>query len=139
MASSTRAVALLLHACAGALAGCSDQSEETKFVEAVIETYYDAQRQSKEIKRTIQNPEEVRKLASFFPRMGEGKESDEAAAEEAFGTITFTRKSGEPIRVSVSHSLDAWSEGQGDWPLSKDFEPYFLRLLQEDGDKPEKR
>lgn len=97
-----------------------------------ITSYYNAQRQPDRIKKTLKQPENVARLAQFFPQMGQGKESDTAAGWEAFAAIHFFYMNGAESRITVSFDLDTWSEGKGDWPLSEKFAPYFLRLLSDE-------
>lgn len=108
-----------------------------QFLEATIERFYTLE-PDKDDRRHLENstvtavddPEAVAKLAAFFMGMGEGKESDVAAGWEEFAKITFVRPNGDEVPVSVSFYLEEWSEGEGDWPLSRKFEPYFLDLLR---------
>ena len=100
------------------------------FSKVVIHAYYDSRGADDRREITISNPKEIARLASFFPGLGEGRESPEAAASEAYGKLRFVKNTGAEQRVSASFEFDTWSEGEGDWLLSEKFGPFFLGLLE---------
>lgn len=86
---------------------------------------------------TITDPEDVKRLAAFFPDMGEGKTGPIFGGWEPTGTIEFFRSDDESVAVAFGADFEYWSEyskGRGDWPLSAKFRPYLVNLVNgEDG------
>ena len=120
--------------------GCSKETQtgnnvapviQPVFVKATIKSNYDSRQKAESITRTIVDRDQLKRLTSFFPDAGKGKESPIAAGEDAFAMIELAPAEGAPVRISVSYSLDTWSEGTGDWPLSEKFRDYFFELLDD--------
>ncbi|MEX1229643.1 MAG: hypothetical protein WEB58_05365 [Planctomycetaceae bacterium] len=114
-----------------------ESDAQSPFVKATIEYYFSLEDKQEDRKRldermavVVEDPEEVIRLASFFVNVGRGKESNMAGPWEASAKIVLVRKNGDEVKVTLSFDLQEWSEGQGDWPLSRKFEPYFLDLLR---------
>ncbi|GAF87293.1 unnamed protein product [marine sediment metagenome] len=111
--------------------GCSKQPAPN-FVAARIgvfgptDTLFDAS-----TTKTITNPQDVKRLASFFPHLGEGKSSSNAAPSVPYARIDFFESNGQCATVIFESQFEAWSEGRGDWRLSAEFRPYFLELMKE--------
>ena len=82
---------------------------------------------------TIMDPEDLKRLAAFFPGLGEGKTGQTFASWEPDGTIEFFRSNGESMGVAFGADFKYWAEypqGQGDWPLSAEFRPYLVKSVK---------
>ena len=50
--------------------------------------------------------------------------------------IEFTTQSGDAFTARLDFTMEVWSEGKGDWGLSPEFKPYFLKLLESAPETP---
>jgi len=113
----------------------------TKFIKAVITIRFATGANLKIGTTTITDPEGLKRLAAFFPGLGEGKSGPTFGGWEPDGTIEFFRSNGESVTVAFGADFEYWSEyskGQGDWPLSPEFEPYLAKSIdgEEGTDEP---
>jgi hypothetical protein len=86
-------------------------------------------------RKTISTREEVAKLVSFFPGMGQGKESGIAGGWRPGYWVKLTRSDGGSVNVTVNDDASVWSEGHGDWKAQPGLKGYLDRLLAEGGDQ----
>jgi hypothetical protein len=132
---------------AGLLLGCQSFTKDTSpLVKAVVERpvvregrpVFDEGGMVRMERKTITAREELDRLASFFPGVGEGKHSGIAGGWKAGYWVKFERADGKSVQLTVNHQGTTWSEGQGDWDAPPGLKEHLDRLLV-DGDKtPEK-
>jgi hypothetical protein len=87
----------------------------------------------KEYHDTVREPQTLKRLASFFPGLGQGKTSPVAGPKPDLARIEFFQAGGKAFTVRVDGQLDVWSEGRGNWALAPEFRDVFVGLL---GDHP---
>lgn len=127
--------------------GCSSSTEENRvrnsddfgkkqparqFVKVKITRYYKTPEGApQQDSREITDPKEVNRLASFFPGLGEKRESDYGSGWLKSADIWFYRDAENSVRISVAPALDTWAEGNGEWPVHgpKKFQTYFRTLF----------
>jgi hypothetical protein len=106
----------LLHGCT---ASSENASNNIKFVRAEVCYYFTPSgRRIPDRKQPITDPATVQRLVSFFPGVGEGRESDTAGGWEASVRIRLLADDGKT--VTISSDFDDWSEGKGDWKVHGD-------------------
>jgi len=111
-----------------ALPGCTKPMDMTT---AVIEvTIWPPTDPLKKVNITLTDKNEVDKLASFFPHVGEGRKSSMAAGWIAAVTIQFTSSDGRTATVHSDPNGELWSEGRGDWPMDPEFKKHIKTLLE---------
>lgn len=117
----------------------SDPAEAgANYVEARITTYSSLEpdpvdRRLETRTRTVAEPETVDRLASHFPGMGEGRESDIGGGWIRFAEIRFVRPDGGADDLSISLGLGAWAEGDGERPVARagEFRRLFMDLMRD--------
>lgn len=115
------------------LLGCGGRDEEKPVFEKVeIERLLPLKAKAT-TERT--DRETAGKLASFFPGMGQGKNSDIAAGWKAAYRLTFVPAKGDPIKITVDSKGELWSEGRGDWRAKPGLKDFLDGLFQEAADK----
>ena len=113
------------------LPGCS-KPIAPQVTEARVTVYMDPATRGRfrpEKTMVIESNQEAQRLASFFSGMGTGKRSWKAAPSGVGAEIRFFSPSRD-VKVTVDSVYEAWSEGSGDFPLSADFRPYLVDLLE---------
>lgn len=105
----------------------------TEFVRVEIVRYEFTPEGRAETKQSITDEKTIARLVSFFPGLDEEKTSPKAATWEPSAHLVFFTAENDVIAVDVDlegddPELRSWSKGSGDWPLSKDFKPYFDKL-----------
>jgi len=119
------------------LSGCAKPMD---MATAVVEVYWSPSGQSLGVppslgmKMTLTDKNEVDKLASFFPHVGQGRKSSIAAAWLASVSIQFTSSDGKTAHVNSNYEF--WSEGDGDWPADPEFAKYMETLLEKTKAEP---
>ena len=90
-----------------------------KFNKAKITRYFKTSEGVPQTNSTeITDPKQLRRLTSFFPGLGEGKESPTAATYKPYARIELSRSDGQKLTVIVDPEFTCWSEGQGDWDVA---------------------
>src|SRR5260370_792650 len=123
--------------------GCNSPGKP-EFDKAVVERpvvkdgkiVFDKDGKAKMEVRTITGRAEIEKLASFFPEMGQGKESSIAGAWKAAYTVRFERDKGEPLTIRTDYKCQQWSEGRGDWEAQSGLKDFMDDLFKKGGAKP---
>ena len=125
------------------LLACSGCARDVTFSKAVVERrvfkdgqpVLDASGKGKTESVTVTDPAEVARLASFFPRVGQGYRSGSAGGWIAGYAIKLDRAGGSgTVNVTVNPEATTWSEGQGDWDAKPGLKE-FLDQLVEGADK----
>lgn len=114
----------------------TDVGADVDFVKATVTFYMDEDGNwwkgdpPQPLKITLTDKKEVAKLAAFFPKVGQGRESYRAAGWIAGLVVEFTQPNGKTVRVSVSGNddLTVWTEGKGDWPVKGDLKTHVTML-----------
>ena len=129
---------LLVLLALGALPGCPHPPKEpAAFVRAVVERpvtrdgrpVFDEGGLVRMERRTVTDREAIATLASFFPGIGQGKESPAAGAWRAGYWVKFERADGRSVTVTVDGDAREWSEGHGDWRAGPGLKEYLDGLL----------
>ena len=117
------------------LAGCADQaSREVRrrhtfdFVKADI-SMSRIPEDNKVVRRATVSGEELDQLVAFFPGVGTGRRTSWAGGWVPSAEVILYRGDGSTARVTISPEFDFWSEEHGSWPLSPEFSPYLMKLL----------
>jgi hypothetical protein len=126
------------------LPGCNAPGKgSSDFTKAVVERavykdggpVFDPSGMAKMERRTITDRDTVAKLASFFPRVGQGKESGIAGGWTAGYWVKFDRADGGgTVNVTVNHKATTWSEGKGDWDAQPGLQEFLDKLFAESAD-----
>jgi RNA polymerase sigma factor (sigma-70 family) len=109
-------------------------SPKTEFVKAEVKVLMGQNGHLREtpLQFTLADPKQIARLAEFFPEMGKGKVSNEAAGWKAGIQIQFHRAKGDPLKVNVHWEGEVWSEGRGDWDAKPGLWKYLAALIAEE-------
>jgi hypothetical protein len=125
----------------GPLVGCNKGAPD--FTKAVVGRpvtrngmpVFDAAGVGKKEERAVTDRDTVAKLASFFPGVARGKVSMSAGGWKAGYWVKFDRADGgPPVKVTVNHKADTWSEGNGDWDAEPGLKEFLDKLFTDGGD-----
>jgi hypothetical protein len=124
----------------GVMSGCpAPRMSSAVFTRAVVERpvyedgrpVFDASGMAKLERKTFSDPDTVRELASFFPGVGQGKESRIAGGWKAGYWVKFDRADGSTVNVTVNPKATTWSETRGDWDAEPGLKEFLDRLFTE--------
>ena len=85
----------------------------------------------------ISDPEEMVRLESYFPGLGEFRKSEARWKWIALVQIDFADQEGKENEVLLAQKH--WHEGHGDWELNKGFQEYLAGLLKKEEQKRQKK
>ncbi len=120
------------------LSGCSKRTVPN-FVRAEVTIRFPTDANLELGTKVVTDAEKVKRLAAFFPGVGEGRSSSMAGGWTADGTIEFFPSNGKSISVAFDSCFEYWSEypqGDGDWPLADEFRSYLVELMKERDNRP---
>jgi hypothetical protein len=120
------------------LLACPGCGRDVSFSKEVVERrvfkdgqpVLDASGKGKVERVTVTDPAEVARLASYFPRVGQGYRSGSAGGWIAGYSIKLDRAGGGTVNVSVNPETTTWSEGQGDWDAKPGLKEYLDQLVE---------
>ena len=106
----------------------SRSDEGPQFVRCEITVFEGEARRTVEVK----DRKKIDQLISFFPEAGQGKEPPHSTGWVAHSELNFVSDDGSPLNITISDPMEFWAEadGGGDWPLSKDFAPFFQQVIK---------
>ena len=117
------------------LAGCATQSARHSgpFVTAKVTRLVDEQRRTNKSVVQTSKPEEVQKLASFFPGLGTRKRSNPPASWVTLVFVKLSRADGSS--VTIRSNYEHWNDGtaDGQWFVDGDLEAYVNKLFEDRG------
>jgi hypothetical protein len=125
----------ILACCAAVTVGCNASKPE--FVSArivVLPTHVPGLLRATELE--IDDPVEVKRLASFFPQFGRTQYTFGGAGWKHAIRITFATESGDTCTANLDFTMEVWSEDRGDWDLPPEFKEYLTSLLREHEKSP---
>lgn len=112
--------------------GCSlekadgDASRKCSYVRAEVTISTCVQGSVSSESFVVHNRDEVCRLAAYFPGLGNGANSSQAASWVPSVRIGFIKTNGEANSVATNYEF--WSEGHGDWPVNAGLEAYLREI-----------
>ena len=117
------------------IVGCKSPKPDFVSATIVVRPCYGSDLRAAQLE--ITDHAEVKRLVSFFPGLGTAKQWTLGGADwKDEVRIVFTTRSGDTVTVRLNFAMEVWSEGKGDWSLSPELKPYFLKLLENAPDAP---
>jgi hypothetical protein len=114
------------------LSGCGPGNVQPAFEKVEVERLLPS---GAKAKTTVTDQATVAKLASFFPGVGQSKQSDIAAGWKAAYRLTFVPATGAPVTARVDSAGEAWTEGRGDWKAQPGLKELLGSLLDKGGNQ----
>jgi len=116
-----------------AVPGCAtthaehEAADPHRIISAHVDRYHAETSNHSDDHLDVTDPEELAKLISFFPELGQEKVASSSGEWVAQIAIAFKRADGSHIKVATDGRW--WSEGHGDWRANRGLGGYMDQLV----------